>query len=112
MSSGQRVLVIDGLSETEEVLKAVFEPRGLQVDRIRSDAESPLVPCRRRPDIVVLHADDEIAEPSNGDDWTSVPRIVIGSARLPATHDDPPSRSLRNPFHYGELIQAIERLLV
>ena len=43
MTAKQRVLVVDGLSETEEVLRAVLEPRGLMVDRIRSEVAQRLI---------------------------------------------------------------------
>lgn len=113
VSDGRRVLVVDGLTETEEVLKAVLEPRGWQVDRVRRHARTSDSPSRPKPHLVVLHAHDDssCAEPDGN--WSSVPQIVIGSMQL----DDDPSeqtgdcRYFRNPFQYGELIQAIEQML-
>ncbi len=37
--SEQHVLVVDGISETEEVLKTVLEPRGFHVNRILSSTQ-------------------------------------------------------------------------
>ena len=106
MTSGQRVLVIDGLPETEQVLKAVLEPRGLEVDRIRSHeaAESRA----DAPNVVVIH-ENEPAGTSKA--WQNVPRVIIGSVTMPANGQPTDEHRLRAPFQYGELVQAIERLL-
>ncbi|MGH7201707.1 MAG: hypothetical protein ACREJB_13950 [Planctomycetaceae bacterium] len=109
MTSGQRVLVVDGPSETGEVLKAVFEPRGLRVDRVRSheghgSADAP-------PHVVVLHADESHAHADEDAAWPSVPRVIIGSVRLSEEDEDRDHCRLDKPFQYRELIQAVERLL-
>jgi CheY-like chemotaxis protein len=116
VAQGQRVLVVDGLSETEEVLRAVLEPRGLQVDRIRANRAPDFAP-KRRPSVVVVHVDDAPSVDSAGECWPDVPRILIGATRSPGrpqnghgnkSHGD---HYLEKPFHYGELIRAIERAL-
>jgi DNA-binding NtrC family response regulator len=115
--AGQRVLVVDGLAETEQVLRAVLEPRGLAVDRVRRAQVRPDDLVRRcPPHVVVLHLDDAPAEGAgtaskSSDAWANVPRVLIGE-----TEASPPARNagehfLEKPFQYGELIQAIERLL-
>ncbi len=112
----QRVLVVDGLSETEEVLRAVLEPKGLEVDRVRGADTGVFsrgrLGAKKRPSLVVLHVEDGRALIPTSDGWQDVPRIVIG-----ATKDGSPSRlaavehHLEKPFQYGELIRTIERLL-
>src|SRR5580658_11019808 len=87
----QRVLVVDGLSETEAVLRAVLEPKGLEVDRVRG-ADTGVFSrgrqaAKQRPSLVVLHVEDGRALIPASDGWQDVPRIVIG-----ATKDVPPSR--------------------
>ena len=107
MAKPERVLVVDGIAETAEVLRAVLEPRGLQVERIRGH-RLPDVENRRSPSVVVLH---EESSPAAGS-WPGVPRVVIGSYE-PGT-DDPGGNGLRRlpgPFQYPELIAAIEDLL-
>ncbi len=111
MTAQQRVLVVDGLSETEEVLRAVLEPRGLSVDRIRSAATDELA-SKRRPSVMVLHVDEDPAPAAAPAGWQNDPRIVIGSTKVndagdTATED----HYLEQPFQYGELIRTIERLL-
>lgn len=126
--SGQRVLVVDGQSETEEVLRAVLEPRGCRVDSVRGDSPDQTVAPDPRT-VVVLHqsrtgaryphpagtSDGETARP-----WGTQPQVIIGSIRQPgrpaeretlAAECAPGSRYLTQPFHYGELVQAIEELL-
>jgi len=114
VASGQRVLVVDGLVETEQVLKAVLEPRGLQVNRVRgdgnADAESDLMP----PHVIVIHADESSPNAVRVENWGDVPRVIIGSAEFPGRADDAAADGrhyLPKPFQYRELIQAIERLL-
>ena len=112
MVSGQRVLVVDGLLETEQVLRTVLEPRGLTVDRIRGDSTEPFPQDSPRPSVVVIHEDDARARSNGSNVWNEVPRVVIGSAEFSgsqtSTHD---RHYLTKPFHYRELIQAIEQLL-
>jgi hypothetical protein len=111
VTATKRVLVVDGLSETEEVLRAVLEPRGLSVDRIRSAATEELA-TERRPSVMVLHIDEEPAPTSAPPGWQNVPRILIGAAKL-GDGDAATTREhyLEQPFQYGELIRTIERLL-
>jgi len=110
------VLVVDGLSETEEVLRAVLEPRGLKVDRIRGavtgENAGGRLAAKRRPSVVVLHVEDGPEQIPTSDGWQDVPRIVIGATKA----DGPSQRGgvehyLEKPFQYGELIRTIERLL-
>ncbi len=107
MGNGQHVLVVDGLSETEQVLKAVLEPRGMQVDRVRG--RSAAARSARRPSVVVLH-EESCEEPSDLD-WGDIPRIVIGTAVVPDSAEGTDGDYLPQPFHYGRLIAAIERAL-
>jgi hypothetical protein len=91
-----------GLPETADVLKAVLEPRGWEVARLRGER-----PATGPPRLVVLHRDDEPRNP-----WADVPTVVIGTADVPddaASPDDRPF--LAHPFHYAELIQVVDRLL-
>jgi CheY-like chemotaxis protein len=112
----QRVLVVDGLSETEEVLRAVLEPKGLQVDRIRGAETAAIaggrLAAKRRPSVVVLHVEDGPAHIPTSEGWQDVPRILIGATKMdgPSQHDGV-EHYLEKPFQYGELIRTIERLL-
>jgi len=113
VANGRRVLVVDGLAETEEVLKAVLEPRGLRVDRVRADRTGQALRDSGRPTVVVLHEDDASLDAADLEGLSRIPRVVIGSANL-SSHGRPGGNGqhyLRQPFQYRELIQTIERLL-
>ena len=128
MTSGQRVLVVDGLSETEEVLRAVLEPRGCQVESVRGDCPDEAVAADPRT-VVVLHQSrngtgrprsTESPDSAAARPWGTQPQVIIGSIRQPGrpaatgtlgADCSPTSRYLSQPFHYGELVQAIEELL-
>ena len=106
MPNGQRVLVVDGFSETQEVLRTVFGPRGTEVERM--DLATPAA----QPDVVVI--DVETAHPSECSAWDGVPQVIIGSADvspLDSPRDNDRHCYLEKPFRYPELIQAVERLL-
>ena len=115
MDHGRRVLVIDGLRETVDVLKAVLEPRGTAVSRIRSDQirEMAFNKSPHQPSVVVFHDDgpSQIAKEA----WVDIPHVVISSKNhegsgKQAVHPEK-QQYLKKPFHYSELVQAIERLL-
>lgn len=118
MSDGRRVLVVDGLAETEQVLKAVLEPRGLHIERVRQNANLPETLAQRRPHLIVLHAGDGSLPPDRDGQWSAVPHIVIGSMQCDPHPADSESgedagdrRYFCKPFQYGELIGAIEQML-
>ncbi len=111
LNAAQRVLVVDGLAETEEVLRAVLEPRGLEVERVRA-AGAGAFAAKHRPSVIVLHVDDGRAPAHDG--WRDVPRVLIGATDEFASHSGVRGEGeqyLEKPFQYGELIRAIERLL-
>ncbi len=102
--STSSILVVDGLSETTEVLKAVLEPRGHAVCRLRQSQLSD----QPKPNLVIWH-DDNVGQDSSANAFPDVPRIVIGKTQIVASTADAPRFS--PPFQYGELLQAIESLL-
>ena len=104
MSHGASILVVNGLSETTEVLKAVFEPRGHEVRRVRRTQFAESV---TRPGVVVWHDDAESAPLDSS--LHDVPRVLIGKARLSDTSRG--ARRFAQPFEYGDLLQAVEAAL-
>jgi hypothetical protein len=97
---GPRVLVVDGVSDTEEVLRAVLAPRGIDVRR-PSQSRTDLPPT-----LVVI--DDESSDATAESSWVGVPKIVLGRvSRIDA--DD--RHVLPKPFRYADLIRAIELVI-
>lgn len=100
------ILVVDGLSETTAVLKAVFEPRGHAVNRVRQSQlpSSTLTP----PRVVIWHANESEAAPLAGR-FQGIPRIFIGRADCPTSEGE--TQRFSQPFEYRELLHTIESLL-
>lgn len=105
--SGQHVLVVDGVPETAQVLRAVLEPRGHRVDRVR--AFDPAPPAAGS--VLVLH-DDGSSEANRRHKYGTAPRVIIGSFTTTASPAaDESEHRLAQPFQYAELIRAVESLL-
>lgn len=112
MVNGQHVVVFDGLNETEEVLKAILEPQGCRVNRIRQQHAGDINEADEVPSIVVMHDDDASHYATNKPEWNKIPKIVIGSVKkhTPAQTDQS-KHFLVQPFQYAELIDSIESIL-
>lgn len=111
MADGQRVLLIDGLSETETVLRAVLEPRGHQVQRVRGQDSAEACRSSGRPNVLIVHEETAPGAPRSRSRWPNVPRVIIGSAERADSGEQNEAHRLQFPFHYRELVQAVERLL-
>lgn len=107
MNSAPRVLVIDGTSDTEAVLKAVLEPRGTQVERTRGNSARTQHAAASSPHVVVIDLDDDTAHAS-ASRFEESHRILIGSVKTTVDKGD---RFLTKPFQYPELLRTIEDLL-
>jgi len=110
--NGQHVVVFDGLNETEQVLKAILEPQGCRVNRIRKQHSGDITFADEVPSIVVVHDDDVSHYSTNKPGWNKVPKIVIGSVKKrPSSNSNESTHFLVQPFHYAELVDSIESLL-
>ena len=107
MNSAPHVLVIDGTSDTEAVLKAVLEPRGTHVERTRGTVVRQRVDEMSSPHVVVIDLDDESAD-ATASCFGESHRILIGSVKTAVDEGD---RFLSKPFQYPELLRTIEDLL-
>jgi DNA-binding response OmpR family regulator len=118
LSNRDRILVVDEISDTADVLQAVLEPRGVTVNRVRRWCETTCPADENRPAVVVLDAESVpgAGTPTAGD-WQNVPQVIIGMIRPVAPSPDAASRPgvqrryLQKPFQFAELIQAIESLI-
>ncbi|MDP1798350.1 MAG: hypothetical protein Q8K78_12740 [Planctomycetaceae bacterium] len=106
MNAIPRVLLIDGSADTEAVVRAVLEPRGMRVARTRSHG-AEMHSTDTAPDVVVLDL-DEIAT-STEDTWSETHQVLLGSTRVEVCQ--PHVRFLEKPFQFPELIQVLEDLL-
>lgn len=120
MASGQRVLVVDEFTDTADVLRAVLEPRGVAVEQALSRtahttfAADPLA-GRKALSVVVVDQETAAARGVAQEAWHGVPRIFIGTIPVPSARqraaDAAPEHHLAKPFHYADLIRAIDTLI-
>jgi len=123
VSNRERILVVDEVSDTAEVLQAVLEPRGVTVNRISRWGQTESSTVENRPAVVIYDAESSAdGAPTAGGNWHSVPQIIIGTIRVDRTSDrgrtgshatapESERRYLQKPFHFAELVQAIEALI-
>lgn len=111
MLQGQRVLVVDPAPDTADILRAVLEPRGLQVERVRN-ALRPRTGGANPPAVLVIDGDQESHGDSSESDWPAVPQVILGTVDRTVSRDGSTSdrHFLAKPFQYAELVQTIERL--
>ena len=107
MNSAPDVLVIDGTSDTEAVLRAVLEPRGTHVERARGTSTRHQNDHVSSPHVVVIDLDEDSAD-ATASRFIESHRILIGSTK---TKVDAGDRFLEKPFQYPELLRTIEDLL-
>jgi CheY-like chemotaxis protein len=113
----ERVLVVDGVADTAEVLQAVLEPRGLIVNRVSRLDEREIASAADQTAVLVLDAD--FLHRAAAPDWIArqgIPQVIIGTWHAPAptgedSGSEPRRRYLRKPFQFAELVRAIESLI-
>ena len=109
MNSSPRVLVIDGASDTETVLRAVLEPQGTSVGRRRNRSFATNIETQAPPEVVVIDIDAEPEALSGEGNWSQRPRVLLGSHRPNDSGRD--ERFLEKPFQYPELVRIVQELL-
>lgn len=114
------VMLWGGQTETEEVLKAVFEPRGYTVrrwssksfaDKPLNDRDAAITLREHQPQLLVVDQDDDSVPPC--EHWAEIPRIIIGkyAPSRKSTAENGRCKTFAHPFDYGELVRAIESML-
>ena len=113
---GQSILIVDRSDDSREVLRTVFQKRGLEIYEA-SEARTGLDLAQRlHPTVILLDLECEAAndpdvrdgfDAQTASEGTSL--IVLGVARR-----EIPSRNehyVRKPYHYAPLIRTIEQLI-
>jgi CheY-like chemotaxis protein len=111
-----RVLVVDPLEETREVLRTALELRGVRILATGEPAQGLALARQHVLDLIVLDVEHLASAPTAvADDFAaqsrerSTPLLLIGGR---ARRDGvPPERFVSKPYHYGPLIRKIEELL-
>lgn len=112
MTGKPNVLVVDHLEETHEVLRDAFARRGVSV-LAASGAEAGLeLAHTHQPEVIVLDVEASgraVAARFEQDRPAQSALVFVGSLRRQAP--SPGDAFVSKPYHYGTLIQQIERLL-
>lgn len=108
------VLLVEPSAEAREVLSTVLQLRGLRI----FEAEEPLrglqLARQEHPDVIVLDFDHPGVDDGVQNEFAAQTRhsrsglIVLGNS--PPNEQAQSDRFIAKPFHYGALIQTIERL--
>lgn len=118
----REVVVVDGVPETVEVLRAILEPRGIPVRPLTQSGHEGKPSVAATPhdpsddQVYVLHLDtDRTHIPRHTPSGTTPSRAVIVGGRLdvPAAEGEESGRvrHLTSPFQYADLLTAIDRLM-
>ncbi len=117
MVSQQSMLIVDGSSDTSEVLATTFERRGVRVLSAERANQGLEMARRFQPDLIVLDvecescAPEEVYEPfADQSRRRHKPLVILGTIQRAwgeAGHEE----CLAKPYHYGPLVRTIERLL-
>ncbi len=119
MEKSRHLLVLDEHHETEEVLRAIFEPAGTSVTRVRSWQHLQKCKPEQSETVLVLHCDQSLQTHPQANNFSDIPRVIIGRTETQnsekASSDQPSSRTtqehqLEDLFEFKDLLQAIDSL--
>ncbi len=109
------VLIVDGSSDSREVLRAVLELRGWNIIEADGTVAGLEMADALHPDVILLDTDtqaaDDAAVQASFDDASrrnNASLVVIGQARFNGV--DSHHRIVAKPYHYGPLIRTIDEL--
>ena len=109
------VLIVDGSSDSREVLRAVLELRGWHIIEADGTVAGLEMADALHPDVILLDTDtqaaDDAAVQASFDDASrrnNASLVVIGQARFNGV--DSRHRIVPKPYHYAPLIRTIDEL--
>lgn len=109
------VLLVESEPETREVLATILELRGLRIFQADEPVAGLQLAGEERPDVIVLDFDQHAIDDGLQREFAARTRqphsglIVLGST--PPARQVTKDRFIAKPFHYGPLVQTIERLV-
>ncbi|QDU31190.1 KDP operon transcriptional regulatory protein KdpE [Anatilimnocola aggregata] len=113
-STQPSVLLVEPSSEAREVLATILQLRGLRIFEADEPRHGLVIARAERPDVIVLDFDQPCVDDGVQNDFAAETRhpntglIVLGNS--PPHRQAQTDRFVAKPFHYGPLVQAIERL--
>ena len=112
----RRVLVVDPLDETPEVLRAALIDRGVDVVSTRNSARGLALARQSQPNLIVLDLECDASSAALARHYASesasstTPLLILGTAKQ-GSAGLPNCQFLAKPYHYAPLIRKIEELL-
>lgn len=109
------VLLVESEAETREVLSIILQLRGLRILQAEEPRAGLQLAREERPDVIVLDFDQHAIDDRLQSEFAAETRhphsglIVLGTD--PPTRQVTKDRFIPKPFHYGPLVQTIERLV-
>jgi CheY-like chemotaxis protein len=119
MEKSRRLLVLDEHHETEEVLRAVLEPAGTSVTRVRSWQQLQNSEPDQAGTVLVLHSNETLDAHPEANSYSEVPRVIIGRTETESSREAGSCKSSGTParehqledlFEFKDLLQAIDSL--
>jgi len=109
------VLLVEPSPETREVLATILQMRGLRIFEADEPRRGLELAREERPDVIVLDFDQPAVDDRLQIELSAETRqphgglIVLGTIRPDQLATA--NRFIAKPFHYGPLVQTIERLV-
>ncbi len=119
MEKARHLFVLDEHQETEDVLRAVLEPTGTSVTRVRNWRQLKNYEPKQEESVLVLHSDESLEAHPEAKKFAQVPRVIIGRAETGTPKGTPPEKSfqtnarehqLEEMFEFKDLLRAIDSL--
>ncbi len=110
MEKSRRLLVLDEHHETEEVLRAVLEPTGTSVTRVRSWQQLQNCEPDQAGTVLVLHSNETLDAHPEASSFSEVPRVIIGRTEIESSGTPAQEHQLEDMFEFKDLLRAIDSL--
>lgn len=113
--SAPSVLLVESEAETREVLSTILQLRGMRIFQAEEPHAGLQLAREERPDVIVLDFDQHAMDDGLQNEFAAETRHphsgLIVLSTTPPTRQVTKDRFIAKPFHYGPLVQTIERLV-
>jgi twitching motility two-component system response regulator PilH len=109
------VLLVEPSAEAREVLTTILQLRGMRIIEAAEPRRGLQLAREEHPDVIVLDFDQPTVDDGLQNDFAKETRqphaglIVLGNS--PPRRQAVSDRFIAKPFHYGPLVQTIERMV-
>lgn len=108
------VLLVEPSAEAREVLATILQLRGLRIFEAEEPVRGLQLARQEQPDVIVLDFDQPAVDDGVQNEFAAQTRIsrsgLIVLGNTPPKEQAQSDRFIAKPYHYGPLVQTIERL--